>query len=73
MQVGRQGGGLAGYSFNIQRERGVGKDCLFLFLRVVAFPWYLVREYLTLEGQTRTVMVLIPISRRVVLKLLPLV
>ena len=44
---------------------GVGKDHLFLFFGVVvAPPWYPVREYLTLWGQTRTVMVLIQIIRR---------
>ena len=62
-----------GYSFCHPRGVGVGKDCLFLFLQVVAPPWYLVREYLILLGQSRTVMVLLQISRRVVLKFLPLV
>ena len=36
-----------GYSFIIQGELG-GGDHIFLFLGVVAPPWYLVREYLTL-------------------------
>ena len=63
--------GLGGLQFYNPRGVRVGKDLLFLFLLVVAPPWHPVREYLTLQGQTRTVMVLIHIIRRVVLKLLP--
>ena len=64
--------GLGGLQFYHPRPVGVGKDCLFLFW-VVTPPWSLVREYLTLKGQTRTAMVPIQVSRRVVLKLLPLI
>ena len=70
--AGRQGGSDPGSDgLQFYHPRGVvGKELLFLFLRVVAPPWYLVREYLTLSGAVK---VLIPISRRAVRKLLPLV
>ena len=62
-----------GYSFIIQEKWGVEKDHLILFLRVVTPPLYLVRGYLILQGQTRTVKEFIQISRRVFLKPLPLI
>ena len=40
--------GSGGLQFYHPRGLGVGKDRLFLFLGVVAPPWYPVREYLTL-------------------------
>lgn len=51
---------------------GVGKDHFFFF-QVISPPSYPVREHLTLYVQTRTIIVLMQISRRVVLKILPLV
>ena len=51
---------LVGYSFFHQKGVGVRRDSLFLFLQVVDPPCYMVK-------------VLIPISRRVVLRLLHLV
>ena len=46
MQEGRQGGSAEDqldYGFRIQGEWGSEKNCLFLFLWVVAPPWYLVK------------------------------
>ena len=64
MQVGMQGGSaldfLDYHFFFHPRWVGMGKDCLFLFLGVVAPPRYLV-------------LVLIQIKRREVLKFLLLV
>ena len=60
------------YIFTIQGKWGGGKDHLLLHssrdirLTSLAPPSYQVREYLTLLGQTSTVMVLIQIRRRVV-------
>ena len=60
--------GLGGLRFYHPRGVGVGKDPPLPPSSVVAPPWYLVREYLTPQGQTRKVAVLIQISRREVLK-----
>ena len=74
MHVGRQGGSAPRIRwptvFIIPEKWGREKDVLLLGVDVrltsLAPPWYQVREYLTLWGQTRTVSMLIRIRGRVV-------
>ena len=50
MQAGRQGGSSLRIRLYFYHPRGVGvgKDHLFFFIGVIAPPWYLVTECLTL-------------------------
>ena len=53
IQAGRQGGSAQRIRWGtVLSFSGVQEDCLFLFLPVVAPPWYPVKEYLTLQGQS---------------------
>lgn len=75
MQVSRQGGCILRIRWaplsSPKGSRGRKRLCLLLFLHGVAPPWYPGGENLTLEDQANAVMMLIHISRRAVLNLLP--